>query len=169
MNARQRRLSRLLLSLLFSSFYVINSPVASDLIEPESTTTHSGEGLRCIKCHKCELGVYVAVCKETEFCYSFSELSEKDPSLLGEHLITELGSFTGQFDNITTKGCTDRETFCDAFGGGFPCYTCNWNLCNPEIYQPYPSGRSSRVNNNQWIVFIFICIAACQANKSSGF
>lgn len=43
------------------------------------TTTSNAKDtdkLDCIQCMKCELGVYVVVCKKDELCFSYSEISE---------------------------------------------------------------------------------------------
>lgn len=49
----------------------------------------------------------------------------------------------GQFDNITYKDCTSNPNYCDEITPGFPCYTCDWTLCNPNVRRPYRGGAGS--------------------------
>lgn len=95
------------------------------------------DNLDCIQCNKCELGVFVVVCKKDEMCFSYSEISEQPISSCN---CRNWSAFiSGEFDNNTFKGCTLDGNYCDQHSP--PCYTCDWDLCNPKDHKSF-NGRS---------------------------
>lgn len=146
-------LSRLVLSLMM--MVVVGASATSTSSKPKKGATGEGGGggsgaaINCIRCDKCELGVYLVSCKPGEVCFSHSELSERRFSYWNSVWHKCKGFLCpGQFQNITQKGCTGKENYCEDLSSDQPCYTCDWNLCNPEVRQAFrgdaPPNRPNR-------------------------
>lgn len=75
---------------------------------------------------------------------------------------------SGEFDNTTYKGCTLDENYCDQHTP--PCYTCDWDLCNPKDHKSF-NGRSPGIatKNGGWkFVAGIISIAMISESRNSG-
>lgn len=129
----------------------------------------SGNGMKCISCQQCETGVFIKICQANEICYSKGEISKY------KNVIRFLGIivfnnflYPDRFDNKTEKGCTGNGAdYCSVNTPDSPCYTCDWDLCNPLLFAPFGRGGSNSLAFvGQWNVSKLIVVGLFMFIKS---
>lgn len=66
--------------------------------------------------------------------------------MLFVHKLIEISPI-GFYENVTYKGCTGKEFYCQDIDSAYHCYTCDWDLCNPLVIRAFRGKSSARASN----------------------